>query len=32
MSVTIANRQRVRKINLRLLKKIAAALLTELEI
>jgi probable rRNA maturation factor len=32
MSVTIANRQRVRKINLRLLKKIAAALLAELEI
>ena len=32
MSVTIANRQRVRKINLRLLKKIAATLLTELEI
>jgi probable rRNA maturation factor len=32
MSVTIANRQHVRKINLRLLKKIAAALLTELEI
>ena len=32
MSVTIANRQRVRKINLRLLKKIADALLTELEI
>jgi probable rRNA maturation factor len=32
MSVTIANRQRVRKINLRLLKKIAEALLTELEI
>jgi probable rRNA maturation factor len=32
MSVTIANRQRVRKINLRLLKKIAAALLEDLEI
>ncbi len=32
MSVTIANRQRVRKINLRLLKKIANALLAELEI
>jgi probable rRNA maturation factor len=32
MNVTVANRQRVRKINLRLLKKIAAALLTELEI
>jgi probable rRNA maturation factor len=32
MSVTIANRQRVRKINLRLLKKIANVLLAELEI
>jgi probable rRNA maturation factor len=32
MSVTIANRQHVRKINLRPLKKIAAALLAELEI
>jgi len=32
MSVTIANRQRVRKINRRLLKKIANALLAELEI
>jgi probable rRNA maturation factor len=32
MSVTIANRQRVQKINLRLLKKIANALLAELEI
>jgi probable rRNA maturation factor len=32
MSVTIANRQRVQKINLRLLKKIADALLAELEI
>ena len=32
MSVTIANRQRVQKINLRLLKKIAAALLEDLEI
>ena len=32
MNVTVANRQRVRKINLRLLKKIAEALLTELEI
>jgi probable rRNA maturation factor len=32
MSVTIANRQRVRKINLRLLKKIATVLLEELEI
>ena len=32
MSVTIANRQRVQKINLRLLKQIANALLTELEI
>jgi len=32
MSVTIANRQRVRRINLRLLKKITAALLAELEI
>jgi probable rRNA maturation factor len=32
MSVTIANRQRVRKINLRLLKKIATVLLAELEI
>jgi probable rRNA maturation factor len=31
MSVTIANRQRVQKINLRLLKKIADALLAELE-
>jgi len=31
MSVTIANRQRVQKINLRLLKKITAALLAELE-
>jgi rRNA maturation RNase YbeY len=31
MSVTIASRQRVRKINLRLLKKIANALITELE-
>jgi probable rRNA maturation factor len=32
MNITIANRQRVRKINLRLLKKIANALLAELEI
>jgi probable rRNA maturation factor len=32
MSVTVVNRQRARKINLRLLKKIAAALLAELEI
>ena len=32
MSVTIANRQRARKINPRLLEKIAAALLVELEI
>ena len=32
MNVAIANRQRARKINLRLLKKIASALLTELEI
>jgi probable rRNA maturation factor len=32
MSVTIANRQRVQKINRRLLKKITAALLAELEI
>ena len=32
MSVTVANRQRARKINLRLLKKIVAALLAELEI
>jgi probable rRNA maturation factor len=32
MSVAIANRQHVRKINLRLLKKITNALLTELEI
>jgi probable rRNA maturation factor len=32
MSVTIANRQRVRKINLRLLKKITRALLAELEL
>jgi probable rRNA maturation factor len=32
MSVTIANRQRAQKINLRLLKKIAKALLAELEI
>ncbi|MGB8367732.1 MAG: rRNA maturation RNase YbeY [Limisphaerales bacterium] len=32
MSVTIANRQRVQKINRRLLKQIANALLTELEI
>ena len=32
MSVTIANRQHVQKINLRLLKKIADALLAELEI
>jgi probable rRNA maturation factor len=32
MSVTIANRQRVRKTNLRLLKKIANVLLAELEI
>jgi probable rRNA maturation factor len=32
MSVTIANRQRVQKINLWLLKKIAGALLAELEI
>jgi probable rRNA maturation factor len=32
MSVTIANRQRVRKINRRLLKKITAALLAELKI
>ena len=32
MSVTIANRQRMQKINLRLLKKIADALLAELEI
>jgi probable rRNA maturation factor len=32
MSVTIANRQRVRKINLRLLKKITRELLAELEL
>jgi probable rRNA maturation factor len=32
MNVTVANRQRARKINLRLLKKIAKALLAELEI
>jgi probable rRNA maturation factor len=32
MSVTIANRQRARKINLRRLKKITAALLAELQI
>jgi probable rRNA maturation factor len=32
MNITVANRQRVQKINLRLLKKIANALLTELEI
>ena len=32
MKIVVANRQRVRKINLRLLKKIANALLTELEI
>jgi hypothetical protein len=31
MSVTIANRQRARKINLRRLKKITAALLAELQ-
>jgi len=32
MNIAVANRQRTRKINLRLLKKIANALLTELEI
>jgi probable rRNA maturation factor len=32
MNITVANRQRVKKVNLRLLKKIANALLTELEI
>ena len=32
MNVVITNRQRVKKVNLRLLKKIANALLTELEI
>jgi rRNA maturation RNase YbeY len=32
VNISVANRQRVRKINLRLLKKIADALLTELEI
>jgi probable rRNA maturation factor len=32
MNITVANRQHVRKINLRLLKKIANALLAELEI
>ena len=32
MNIVIANRQRMRKINLRLLKKIANALLAELEI
>ena len=32
MNITVANRQRVQKINRRLLKKIANALFTELEI